>query len=151
VHFFWGAMDMAVTRFSGRPAPRHPGGAPNCGDWVMVEGYSHELASCGFWPGGGEEGAFYAYAYPEPAGYGSAPVTPDEAYYSPDYQQFLLPYEAVRAAAAPDATVLGFLQTSYEAAADLGAWDRAALEYVPVDGARPRDRSGARDPSAARA
>jgi hypothetical protein len=150
VHFFWGAMDMAVTRFSGRPAPRHPGGAPNCGDWVMVEGYSHELASCGFWPGGGEEGAFYAYAYPEPAGYGTAPVTPDEAHYSSDYQQFLLPYEAVRAAAAPDATVLGFLQTTYDAAADLGAWDRAALEYVPVEGARPRDQSGARDPSAAR-
>jgi hypothetical protein len=137
VHFFWGAMDMAVTRFSGRVAPRHPGGAPNCGDWVMVEGYSHELASCGFWPGGGEEGAFYAYAYPEPGGYGDAPVTPDAAFYSADFQQFLLPYEAVRTAADPDATLLGFLQTTYDAAADLGRWDRAALEYVPVEGARP--------------
>jgi hypothetical protein len=130
-------MDLAVTRFSGRPAPRHPGGAPNCGDWVMVEGYSHELASCGFWPGGGQEGAFYAYAYPEPDGYAAAPVTPAEAFYSTDNGQFLLPYEAVRTAADPDATLLGFLQTSYEAAADLGHWDRAALEYVPVEGARP--------------
>lgn len=137
VHFFWGAMDMAVTRFSGRTAPRHPGGAPNCGDWVMVEGYSHELASCGFWPGGGEEGAFYAYAYPEPDGYGAAHVTPDAAFYSADFQQFLLPYEAVRTSADPDATLLGFLQTTYDAAADLGGWDRAALEYVPVEGARP--------------
>ncbi|HWI70623.1 MAG TPA: DUF5996 family protein [Baekduia sp.] len=137
VHFFWGAMDLAVTRFSGRRAPRHPGGAPNCGDWVMVEGYSHELSSCGFWPGGGEEGAFYAYAYPEPDGFAAAPVTPAEAFYSTDNGQFLLPYEAVRTATDPDATVLGFLQTTYEAAADLGAWDRGALEYVPVAGARP--------------
>jgi hypothetical protein len=137
VHFFWGAMDLAVTRFSGRTAPRHPGGAPNCGDWVMVEGYSHELASCGFWPGGGEEGAFYAYAYPEPDGYDAAPATPEAAFYSVENRQFLLPYEAVRTAADPDATLLGFLQTTYEAAADLGRWDRAALEYVPVEGARP--------------
>jgi hypothetical protein len=136
VHVFWGALDMAVTRFSGRPAPRHPGGAPNCGDWVMVEGYSHELASCGFWPGGGEEGAFYAYAYPEPEGYGAAAVTPEAAFYSADFRQFLLPYEAVRTAADPDATLLGFLQTTYDAAADLGAWDRAALDYAPVEGAR---------------
>jgi hypothetical protein len=137
VHFFWGAMDLAVTRFSGRTAPRHPGGAPNCGDWVMVEGYSHELASCGFWPGGGEEGAFYAYAYPEPDRYAAAPVTPEAAFYSTENRQFLLPYEAVRTATDPDATLLGFLQTTYEAAADLGHWDRAALEYIPVEGARP--------------
>ena len=137
VHFFWGAMDMAVTRFSGRPAPRHPGGAPNCGDRVMVEGYSHELASCGFWPGGGEEGAFYSYAYPEPDGYSAAPVTPAEAFYSTDFRQFLLPYEAVRTAPDPDAAVLEFLETTYEAAADLGGWDRATLEYLPVEGARP--------------
>jgi hypothetical protein len=137
VHFFWGAMDMAVTRFSGRTAPRHPGGAPNCGDWVMVEGYSHELASCGFWPGGGEEGAFYAYAYPEPDGFSSAPVSPAEAFYSTDFRQFLLPYEAVRRAPDPDAAALAFLQSTYEAAADLGRWDRAALEYRPVEGARP--------------
>ncbi len=137
VHFFWGAMDMAVTRFSGGTAPRHPGGAPNCGDWVMVEGYSHELASCGFWPGGGEEGAFYSYAYPEPDGYSAAPVTPADAFYSADFRQFLLPYEAVRTAPDPDAAVLGFLQSTYEAAADLGQWDRDALEYRPVEGARP--------------
>jgi Family of unknown function (DUF5996) len=137
VHFFWGSFDMALTRFTGRPAPRHPGGATNCADWVMIEGYSHELSSCGFWPGGGEEGAFYAYAYPEPDGYGAASVTPKAAFYSAEYRQFLLPYEAVRTAADPDATLLGFLQSTYEAAADLGQWDRAALEYVPVEGARP--------------
>lgn len=137
VHFFWGAMDMAVTRFSGRTAPRHPGGAPNCGDWVMVEGYSHELASCGFWPGGGEEGAFYSYAYPEPDGYSAAAVEPAEAFYSADFRQFLLPYEAVRTAADPEATALRFLQTTYDAAADLGDWDRDTLDYRPVEGARP--------------
>jgi hypothetical protein len=140
VHFFWGGMDMAVTRFSGRLAPRHPGGAPNCGDWVMVEGYSHELASCGFWPGGGDEGAFYAYAYPEPEGFSTAPVAPAAAFYSAQNGQFLLPYEAVRTTADPDATLLDFLQSTYEAAADLGGWDRAALDYVPVEGARPGSR-----------
>ena len=137
VHVFWGAMDMAVTRFSGRPAPRHPGGAPNCGDWVMVEGYSHELSSCGFWAGGGEEGAFYAYAYPEPDGFQDHEVTPAEASYNSEFGQFLLPYEAVRSAADPDAALLGFLQTTYEAAAVHAAWDRLALEYAPVQGARP--------------
>src|SRR4051794_41323378 len=94
-----GAMDLAVTRFSGRPAPTHPGGAPNCGDWVMVEGYSHELSSCGFWPGGGAEGAFYAYAYPEPPGFAQHPVRPPEAAYSTTAGQFLLPYEVVRTSA----------------------------------------------------
>ena len=103
----------------------------------MVEGYSHELSSCGFWPGGGQEGAFYAYAYPEPDGFRTHPVTPSEAYYSDAYGQFLLPYEAVRGAADPDATLLGFLQSTYEAAAIGADWDRAALEYVPVEGARP--------------
>jgi hypothetical protein len=137
VHFFWGAMDMSCTRFSGRRAPQHPGGAPNCGDWVMVEGYSHELSSCGFWPGGGEEGAFYAYAYLEPDGFQEHPVTPDEAFYTAEFGQYLLPYEAVRTAADPDATLLGFLQSTYEAAAVHGDWDRAALEYEPVEGARP--------------
>jgi hypothetical protein len=131
VHFFWGAMDMACTRFSGRTAPKHPGGAPNCGDWVMVEGYSHELSSCGFWAGGGEEGAFYAYAYPEPEGFADYPVEPEQAFYSAEYRQFLLPYEAVRTAADPDRTLLEFLQTTYRAAADLGGWDRAALEVDP--------------------
>ena len=102
VHFFWGAMDLACTRFSGREAPEHPGGAPNCGDWVMVEGYSRELSSAGFWPGGGEEGAFYAYAYPEPDGFAEYPVGPDAAYYSVENGQFLLPYEAVAEAEDPD-------------------------------------------------
>ncbi|OZM70209.1 hypothetical protein CFN78_26170 [Amycolatopsis antarctica] len=132
VHFFWGAMDLACTRFSGRPAPEHPGGAPNCGDWVMVEGYSRELSSCGFWPGGGEEGAFYAYAYPEPEGFADHPVGPDGAYYSVENGQFLLPYEAVRTAADPDAALTRFLHDTYEAAAQHGGWDRASLEDDPA-------------------
>ncbi|WP_435135312.1 DUF5996 family protein [Actinacidiphila sp. bgisy144] len=131
VHFFWGAMDLACTRFSGRRAPRHAGGAPNCGDWVMVEGYSHELSSCGFWPGGGEEGAFYSYAYPEPPGYADRRVTPSDAFYSREHGQFLLPYEAVRTADDPDAALTGFLQSTYEAAADGAGWDRASLEADP--------------------
>ncbi|GAA0266796.1 DUF5996 family protein [Actinomadura nitritigenes] len=130
VHFFWGAMDLACTRFSGRDAPRHPGGAPNCGDWVMVEGYSKELSSCGFWPGL-DEGAFYAYAYPEPEGFADRPVAPDAAFYSRENGQFLLPYEAVATADDPDRTLSAFLQSTYEAAADLGGWDRAALEADP--------------------
>ena len=138
VHFFWGGMDLAVTRFSGRPAPRHPGGAPHLGDWVMVEAYSHELSSAGFWPGGGEEGAFYAYAYPTPDGFGEHPVAPAEAFYSDEFDEFLLPYEAVRAAPDPDTALLEFLQTSYEAAAELGGWDRRALEDDPARRARPR-------------
>ncbi|MEU9992540.1 DUF5996 family protein [Streptomyces sp. NPDC048045] len=131
VHFFWGAMDLACTRFSGRTAPPHPGGAPNCGDWVMVEGYSHELSSCGFWPGGGEEGAFYSYAYPEPDGFADHPISPVDASYSPDLGQFLLPYERVRTAADPDRAVADFLRTTYEAAAEHGDWNRAALEEDP--------------------
>ncbi|WP_345981697.1 DUF5996 family protein [Streptomyces sp. DSS69] len=131
VHFFWGAMDLACTRFSGREAPPHPGGAPNCGDWVMVEGYSRELSSCGFWPGGGEEGAFYAYAYPEPDGFADHPVGPEGAYFSSEFKQFLLPYEAARSAPDPDRAVSEFLHTTYEAAAVHGKWDRAALEDDP--------------------
>ncbi len=131
VHFFWGAMDLACTRFSGQPAPPHPGGAPNCGDWVMVEGYSRELSSCGFWPGGGQEGAFYAYSYPEPDGFATYPVGPAAAYFSDEFQQFLLPYEAVRAAADPDEALAEFLHTTYQAAAERGRWDRAALEDDP--------------------
>jgi hypothetical protein len=131
VHFFWGAMDLACTRFSGRPAPAHPGGAPNCGDWVMVEGYSHELSSCGFWPGGGEEGAFYSYAYPEPTGFPDRTVAPGEAYYSRGNGQFLLPYEAVRTAPDPDRALTEFLHSTYEAAAKLGGWDRPRLETDP--------------------
>ncbi|SFT32564.1 hypothetical protein SAMN04487904_10177 [Actinopolyspora lacussalsi subsp. righensis] len=129
VHFFWGAMDLAVTRFSGREAPRHPGGAPNCGDWVMVEGYSHELSSCGFWPGGGAEGAFYAYAYPEPPGFDRYPVGPAAAYF--EQGEFLLPYEDVRTASSPERMLAEFLRTTYEAAAECGGWDRRALEDDP--------------------
>ncbi len=132
VHLFWGAMDLACTRFSGRPAPEHPGGAPNCGDWVMVEGYSRELSSCGFWPGGGEEGAFYAYAYPEPDGFAAHTVRPEAAFYSEENGQFLLPYEAVRTADDPDAALLDFLQTTYEAAAEHADWPRADLEDDPA-------------------
>jgi hypothetical protein len=131
VHFFWGSFDLACTRFSGRPAPEHAGGAPNCPDWVMVEGYSRELSSCGFWPGGGEEGAFYAYAYPEPEGFGGYPVQPDAAFYSEEHRQFLLPYEAVRTAHNPDQALSQFLQSTYAAAAELGGWDRTALEDDP--------------------
>jgi Family of unknown function (DUF5996) len=131
VQFFWGAMDLACTRFSGRSAPAHPGGAPNCPDWIMQEGYSHELASCGFWPGGGEEGAFYAYAYPEPAGYADAPVGSAGAGYNAELGEFLLPYESVAAAADPDRLLAGFLETTYAAAAELGGWDRARLETDP--------------------
>lgn len=131
VHFFWGGMDLACTRFSGRPAPPHPGGAPHCGDWVMVESYSRELSSCGFWPGGGEEGAFYAYAYPEPDGFADGPVPVDGAYYSADNGQYLLPYEAVRTAPEPDRALMEFFQSTYEAAAERGRWDRAMLEDDP--------------------
>ena len=123
VHFFWGSFDLAVTRFSGRRAPTHRGGAPNCPAWVMVEGYSHEVSSCGFWPGGAEEGAFYAYAYPEPDGFAEQSVRPSQAFYSPQFRQFLLPYEAVRAAEDSDGTLLSFLQDTFAAAATLAEWD----------------------------
>ncbi|HET6480985.1 MAG TPA: DUF5996 family protein [Actinoplanes sp.] len=133
VHYFWGAMDLAYTRFSGRTAPDHPGGAPNCPPWVMREGYSHELASFGFWPGGGEEGAFYAYAYPEPPGYPERAVGPEAAYYDKTMHEFLLPYEAVAAATDPDAALTEFLRSTYVAAADLADWDRPALEQPPAE------------------
>lgn len=131
VHLFWGSMDLACTRFSGRTAPTHPGGAPNCGDWVMVEGYSHELSSCGFWPGGSAEGSFYSYAYPEPEGYSTYPLDVEDAFYSREFKQFLLPYAAVRAAKDPDRELLRFMQGAYVAAAECGRWDRAALEVDP--------------------
>ncbi|MEP0547783.1 MAG: DUF5996 family protein [Rhodothermales bacterium] len=128
-HFFWGAFDLAVTRFSGRTAPQHPGGYPNIADRVMHEAYSHEVASAGFWPGSGlGEAAFYAYAYPTPDGFADRAVEPDAAYFYPDLGEFVLPYEAVRTAPDPDAALLAFLQSTYEAAADLADWDRAALE-----------------------
>lgn len=130
VHFFWGSFDLAVTRFSGRTAPEHPGGIPNCPDWVTREAYSHELSSCGFWPGGGPlpYPVFYAYAYPEPGGYNTAPVRPGSACYDASFREFILPYDEVRQAASPDAMLLEFLQSSYEATAKLGKWDRYALE-----------------------
>jgi hypothetical protein len=130
VHFFWGAADLAVTRFSGRRAPPHPGGVPNLPDRVTREAYSHEVSSCGFWPGGGAvpHAAFYAYAYPEPAGFAQAHVQPDQAFYSNDLHEFILPYDVVREAKSPDDALLAFLQSSYEAAADLAKWDRASLE-----------------------
>ena len=128
VHFFWGGADLAVTRFSGRPAPTHPGGVPNCPDWVQQMAYSHEVHSCGFWPGGSAEGSFYAYAYPAPQGFAQWPVEPESAYFDNVYGEFLLPYSAVRTADDPDATLLSFFQSTYEAAADLAHWDRTALE-----------------------
>jgi hypothetical protein len=130
VHFFWGAPDLAVTRFSGREAPTHPGGVPNLPDRVAREAYSHEVSSCGFWWGGGPIAypAFYAYAYPEPSGFASAAVEPAGAFYSTDLKEFILPYDVVRQSSTPEETVLGFLQSTYEAAANLGSWDRPALE-----------------------
>ena len=130
IHFFWGSFDMAVTRFSGREAPEHPGGVPNLPDWVTREAYSHEVASCGFWPGGGSIAypAFYAYAYPAPPGFAAATVKPAEAFYSEEYGEFILPYDVVRQSPSPDAMLLEFLQTTYEAAADLGKWNREMLE-----------------------
>jgi len=130
VHFFWGAPDLAVTRFSGRPAPQHPGNVPNLPDWVAREAYSQEVSSCGFWPGGGPVPypVFYSYAYPAPEGFAQAAVKPAEAFFSTDLGEFLLPYDAVRQAAAPGDMLLDFLQTTYEAAAELAHWDRAALE-----------------------
>lgn len=130
VHYFWGAPDLAVTRFSGRPAPQHPGGVPHLPDRVAREAYSHEVSSCGFWPGGGPVAypVFYSYAYPEPNGFAGAPVKPSPAFYSTDLREFILPYDAVRAAESPDETLLDFLQTTYEAAANLANWDRNFLE-----------------------
>jgi hypothetical protein len=139
-HFFWGSFDLAVTRFSGRPAPPHPGGVPHLPDAVAREAYSHEVSSAGFWPGGsGKEAAvFYAYAYPEPPGFAAAPVTPAQAQYDRDLREFTLPYAAVRAAADPDAVLLAFLASTYAAAADLAGWDRAALECDLGQPGRPR-------------
>jgi hypothetical protein len=138
VHLFWGALDLAQTRFSGRTAPPHPGGAPNCGPQVMWEAYSHEVSSCGYWPGPpGEEGTFYAYAYPEPRGYRDVEVRPEGARWDDDLGEFVLPYELVRTAPDPDALLLGFLQRTYEAAATTAGWDRAALERRPGPGGAP--------------
>lgn len=129
VHFFWGAFDLAVTRFSGRTAPSHPG-APNMARFVAVEAYSHEVSSCGFWPGGGpvNEPAFYAYAYPEPQGFKDYTIQPKEAFYHTEMGEFLLPYDVVRNSKSPDEVLLSFLQSTYEAAAICAKWDRHALE-----------------------
>jgi hypothetical protein len=128
VHLFWGALDLAVTRFSGRPAPPHPGGAPNCGPQVMHEAYSHEVSSAGYWPGPDGEGVFYSYAYPAPDGFADADIDVPDASYSSDLGEFILPYATVRTAPDPDSVLLAFLQATYAAAADLAGWDRPALE-----------------------
>jgi hypothetical protein len=127
VHLFWGSFDLAVTRFSGRPAPLHPGGIPNLPDDVTREAYSHEVSSAGFWAGGGpiDDAAFYAYAYPQPGGFPEAAIQPEAATYNEEFGEFILPYEAVRTSPDPQATLLAFLDSTYEAAASLGNWDRS--------------------------
>jgi len=133
VHFFWGSFDLAVTRFSGRRAPRHPGGVPNLPDAVACEAYSHEESSAGFWPGSGavDYPAFYSYSYPEPRGFRTTQVRPDAAFFSEALGEFILPYDAVRTAENPDKALLDFLQSTYEAAAISAKWDREALECSP--------------------
>lgn len=133
VHFFWGSFDLAVTRFSGRPAPTHPGGVPGLPDWITREAYSHEVYSCGFWPGGetSPAPAFYAYAYPVPDGLGAITPSPSGAFWSSEMREFFLPYEVVRAAEDPDAALMSFLDSTYDAVADLARWDRDALEAPP--------------------
>ncbi len=130
VHFFWGSADLAVTRFSGRTAPEHPGGVPHLPDWVAREAYSHEVSSAGFWAGGEQypHATFYSYAYPEPPGFAIADVRPNAARYDEALKEFVLPYEEMRNSASPDAALMEFLQTTYEAAATLSAWNRDALE-----------------------
>jgi hypothetical protein len=135
VHFFWGSFDLAVTRFSGRPAPPHPGGVPHLADWVTRAAYNEEVSSAGWWPGGdGAEAAFYSYAYPTPAGFAEAPVRPSAASFNPQLGEFLLPYDQVRTAPDPRQAVLEFLQSTYKAAAGLAAWDRPTLERLPARG-----------------
>ncbi|MEM1020913.1 MAG: DUF5996 family protein [Pseudomonadota bacterium] len=130
VHLFWGSLDLAVTRFSGRPAPMHPGGIPNLPDDVTQEAYSHEVSSAGFWAGGGglDHAAFYSYAYPTPAGFSDAPLSHPDAYFHADLGEFILPYDSVRDAQDPDAVLLTFLSETYEAAATTGAWPRDGLD-----------------------
>jgi hypothetical protein len=132
VHFFWGSFDLAVTRFSGRVAPPHPGGVPNLADRVTRDAYSHEVSSCGFWPGGAAAPypLFYSYAYPEPSGFAGARLQPSEARYDSSLREFVLPYDAIREADAPEEKLLAFLQSSYEVAANLGHWDRGSLEAL---------------------
>jgi hypothetical protein len=136
VHLFWGAFDLAVTRFSGRLAPEHPGGMPNFPDDVAREAYSHEVTSCGFWPGNASAPTpiFYAYAYPTPDGFADARVEPDEAFWLTELGEFALPYEAVRSSADPDATLLAFFESTHAAAASLAGWDRPQLECAAPAG-----------------
>jgi hypothetical protein len=131
VHFFWGGMDLAVTRFSGARAPEHPGGIPHLPDWVTREAYSHEVCSAGFWAGGEShpDAIMYAYAYPNPPGYEEAQVRPGRARWDSDLSEFVLPYEAMRAGGSPGDDLRAFLESTYEAAAELGGWDRASLEW----------------------
>jgi hypothetical protein len=140
VHFFWGSFDLAVTRFSGRAAPLHPGGVVNLPDAVVREAYSHEVSSAGFWPGGpgGQDAALYCYAYPEPPGFRQAPIAPSTAYFEPARGEFLLPYSKLREAADPRSEILQFLAKTYAAAADAAKWDRAALECAIGTPGRPR-------------
>jgi hypothetical protein len=140
VHFFWGSFDLAVTRFSGRRAPRHPGGIPHLADAVVREAYSHEVSSAGFWPGGGpiDYAAFYSYAYPAPEGFAAAPVRPAQAFFSRELGEFILPYDAVRTAPDPDAALMAFLQSTYDAAANAAQWDRASLECAVGEVGKPR-------------
>jgi hypothetical protein len=145
VHFFWGSFDLAVTRFSGRRAPPHPGGIANLPDAVAREAYSHEVSSAGFWPGGYgiDYAAFFCYAYPQPAGFRAAAVRPAAAFYHEPLGEFLLPYDALRSAPDPEAALMDFLQSTYAAAADLAGWDRAALECAPGEIGVPRPVSPA--------
>jgi len=140
VHFFWGSFDLAVTRFSGRQAPPHPGGVPNLPDAVAREAYSHEVSSAGFWPGGGpiDYPAFYSYAYPAPDGFAAAKAQPPEALFSKELGEFILPYDAVRTAREPETVLMAFLQSTYQAAADLGKWDRKNLECGLGETGKPR-------------
>ena len=132
VHFFWGSFDLAVTRFSGRPAPKHPGGIPHLPDEITREAYSQEVSSLGFWPGNADAPTpiFYSYAYPEPQGFADAKIQPEAASYQPKLREFILPYDTVRSAESPDELLLDFAQSAYDAASKLGKWDRAALEEV---------------------
>ena len=129
MHFFWGAFDLAVTRFSGRTAPSHPG-APGLAKFVAIEAYSHEVSSCGFWPGGGDvdNPVYYSYTYPEPEEFKKFPIKPKEAYYDKRMGEFILPYEVVRKSENPDKILFDFLETTYVAAATTAKWDRKALE-----------------------
>ena len=137
VHLFWGAMDLAVTRFSGRPAPEHPGGVPQLPDWITREAYSHEVSSAGFWAGGESHPhpIYYSYAYPSPTGYAEARIRPEAARWDAGLSEYVLPYEAMRTGGAPREDLMAFLESTYVAAADLGGWDRPRLEWSP--GARP--------------